>query len=75
MEELLIVAVSIRTAIPYLALQFIDLFGTTFNEYSIQVSKGMDHYSLDVYDIPDGLYLIEIKTHSQSYFKKIMIKK
>ncbi|MBE0648635.1 MAG: T9SS type A sorting domain-containing protein [Bacteroidales bacterium] len=58
-----------------IGLLFIDLFGTAYKEYSIQVSKEIDHYSIDVGDIPDGFYLLEIKTQSQRYFRKILIKK
>lgn len=58
-----------------IALRFIDLFGTTCKEYSIAVSKGMDHYYIDVSDIPDGLYLVEINTQNQRYFGKVMIRK
>lgn len=58
-----------------IALRFTDIFGKTFRDYRINYLKGMEQYSLDVSNFPDGLYFIEFNNGSQIDFRKIIISK
>ena len=58
-----------------LALRIIDLSGRTIGTYNFNSSKGLNQYSIDLNDMGNGLYFIEITTGSVKYFRKLVISK
>jgi hypothetical protein len=56
-------------------MRIIDIYGQPARIYSFKSLKGMNHYTIDLNDLSNGVYLIQLTGSEQKHSGKLLINK